>query len=147
METIIEPATEMSMKLKQKQEALSRLMRLKVPAHIAKDYDRFGRVYMCTSPSGSYVLIDDKTMLEEIADFEKNYEATVFLVIRMQTFYGLLDSLIFVSRYEEEWEEEDLDLKDGYLMTWTANRDAPECSEFGSICFERTDNRGIIRVG
>ncbi len=146
METVVEPATEMSLKLRQKQEAVSRLMRLGVPTRIRRDYERFGRLHMCTSPSGSYAHIDDKDMLAEIAAFEENYEATVYLVVRMATFYGLLDSLIFVSKYTEEWDEEDADLKDGYLMTYTINRDNPMCTEFGSICFERTDDHGIIRV-
>ena len=147
METVVEPTTEMSLKLRQKQEAVSRLMRLNVPPRVAKDYDRFGHIHMCTSPSGNYALIDDAAMKAEIAAFEESNEATVYMVIRMATFYGLLDSFIFVSKYTEEWDDEDLDLKDGYLMTYTINRDHPMCSEFGSICFERTDNRGIIRVG
>jgi len=147
METAVESTTEMSLKLRQKQEALSRLMRLKVPSNVAKDFDRFGRVYMCSSPSGNYALIDDKDMKAEITAFEESYEATVFLVIRMVTFYGLLDSFIYVSKYTDEWDEEKTDLKDGYLMTYTINRDYPMCTEFGSICIEHTDNRGVIRVG
>ena len=65
----------------------------------------------------------------------------------MVTFYGLLDSFIYVSKYTDEWNEEITDLKDGYLMPYTINRDYPMCTEFGSICIEHTDNRGVIRVG
>ena len=145
METVVEPTTEMSMKLKQKQEALARLMHLKVPARICRDFERFGRVRLCVSPLGTYCELD-KTIQDAVKQFEEKYEATVYMVVRLHTSAGLLDSLLYVGRYEEEWKEEKLDIRDGYIMTYTINWDHDFCSEFGSICYARNDFGGIIRL-
>ena len=59
---------------------------------------------------------------------------------------SFLDSLIIVSQYDEEWELEKDDLKDGYLMTYTINYLNPEFSEFGSIAYEHTKHGGIVRT-
>ena len=61
--------------------------------------------------------------------------------------YGTLDSLLFVGKYDEEWELSREDLEDGYAMSYTINRDYPECSEMGSISFRVTREGVIIREG
>lgn len=145
MEITVEPTTEMSLKLRQKREALARLMHLRAPSRICRDFESFGRVRLCTSPLGTYSELD-KTLEEAVKKFEEKYNATVFMVVRCYTSAGLLDSLLYVGSYEEEWEEEKLDIRDGYIMTYTINWDHDFCSEFGSICFARNDFGGIIRL-
>ena len=49
-------ATELkkSLKLRQKAEAIERMMRLGVHSRIVRDYDSFGRIRLCGSPLGIY---------------------------------------------------------------------------------------------
>ena len=84
---------------------------------------------------------------EDIRRFEQEHESTVFLVVRMNTIYGQLDSLLFVGKYDDAWEMSREDVEDGYAMSYTINRDYPECSEMGSIAFRVTPEGVIIREG
>ena len=143
-EDIILQTDTQSIKLRQKAEAISRLMHLGVPKKILRDFESLGRIWMAT-PAAGYAPIEDD-MQKEIAAFETENDATVYLVTRMITLYGTLDSFVFVSHYEEEWEDEKINLDDGYLLTYTINRDHPECSEMGDIVIERTKNGGIRRI-
>ncbi len=134
-----------SMKLRQKEEAVSRLMMLNVPSRILRDFEQFGHIKLCTSPLGTYSELCDE-MKKTIKAFEDKYDATVFMVVRCFHRAGLLDSLLFVSQYDEEWEEEKIDIRDGYIMTYTINHDHDFCSEFGSIVYARNDYGGIVRL-
>lgn len=87
------------------------------------------------------------TFLRAIEDFEKKYDAKVYHAVRLPTPYGLLDSLLYVSSYPEEWEDEHINIRDGYVMTYTINWNNPEFSEFGSICYERTKTGTLRRIG
>ena len=58
-----------------------------------------------------------------------------------------LDALLFVGKYEEEWESQQNDLKDGYAMSFCINRDYPDCSEMGDIAFRITEDGAIVREG
>lgn len=140
-----EPIKEQSLKDRQKEEASTRLKLLDVPVRIRRDFERFGRIWLCSSPLGSYSDLSD-ALKEEIEKFEKKYDATVFMVVRAFSRAGLLDSLLYVGKYEEEWEEEKLDINDGYIMTYTINWDHDFCSEFGSIAYHRLNDGGIVRL-
>ena len=129
---------------KQKAEAILRLQLMGVREDVRKQYENDGTVMLCDA--GSYHTIDEM-LKEEIRRFEQEHDATVFLVVRMFTMYGYLDALLFVGRYEEEWALEHADIKDGYAMSYTINRDYPECSEMGSIYFRITQDGGIVREG
>ncbi len=134
-----------TLKDRQKEEASLRLKMLDVPVRIQRDFERFGRYWLCTSPLGTYSDLSDE-MKAEIKTFEEKYEATVFMVVRVFSRAGLLDSLLYVGKYEEEWEEERIDINEGYIMTYTINHDHDFCSEFGSIAFTRNDDGGIVRL-
>ena len=133
-----------SMREKQKAEAVSWLKLMGVREDIRKQFEEDDTVMLCSS--GKYRAIDDSTKAE-IHRFEQDHDATVFLAVRMFTFFGELDALLFVGKYEEEWEMEREDIKAGYAMSYTINRDHPECSEMGSISFRTTQDGGIIREG
>ena len=81
----------------------------------------------------------------EAHQFELEYDATVYLAVRMDSMFGTLDALLFVGKYDEEWEMQREDIKAGYALSYTINRDYPECSEMGSIFFHTTKNGGIVR--
>ncbi len=129
----------------QKADAVARLRELKAPEVIIRDFEKRGKVYLCLSPFGVF---DELTpaFKKEIKQFEKRYDAVVFFVIRDDIHVHHLDSLLYVSRFPEEWRDEHLDISEGRVMTYTINRTAPVCSEFGTICFDRTNYGGLVRL-
>ena len=86
-------------------------------------------------PAGSYI-----RMLEE------KHNMLVYCIITTGTSMGTMESLLFVSDYEEEWEDEHVDLEDGYALTWTENLTYPACSEFGSIGFTKSATGALWRI-
>ena len=133
-----------SMHEKQKAEAAVRLELMGIRENVRRRFKEDGTVMLCQY--GRYHPADD-AMVAEIRQFEQEHDATVFLVVRMITKFGVLDALLFVGKYEEEWPLEHEGIKDGYAMSYTINRNYPECSEMGSICFRITEDGGIVREG
>lgn len=89
----------------------------------------------------------NKGAVDRIKTFEDNYNALVYYVIFAPTGVGDMESYLFVSDYEEEWEMDWEDLESSYAMTWTENLDHPEWSEFGSISFSKTRSGALRRTG
>ena len=137
---------EKTMQEMQKEEAVKRLQELRIPEKIIQDFEENGTVRLSLTPFG---IFDELTpaLEAEIKQFEEKYEALVFFVIRDDVHFDKLDSLLFVSKYQEEWEDDHCDIADGYVMTYTINHVHPFCSEFGSIAYGRTDFGGLFRRG
>ena len=133
-----------SLREKQKAEAISRLKQMGIDEDVRRQFEDSGTVMLCVS--GRYRPLTEEE-LAEAHQFEQAHDATVFLAVRWFTMFGTLDALLFVGKYEEEWEMEHEDIKAGYAMSYCINRDYPECSEMGSICFRITKDGGIIREG
>lgn len=129
---------------RQKAEAIKRLELMDIREDVRKAFQKNGTVMLCDS--GDYCPVDD-AMREDIRKFEREHNAIVYLAVRTESMFGELDALLFVGKYEEEWEMECADLIDGYAMSYVINRDYPECSELGSICFRVTYGGVIIREG
>ena len=130
-------------KNRQKSEAISRMKSLGVPNRIINDYETIGRVWIST-PLGKYTEVTNE-LSKKIRMFEAKYNVTVYMVIRDFFKDDILDSLLFVSRHEDEWEKERDDIQANFLMTYTINWSHDFCSEFGSIIFKRHPNGGIVR--
>ena len=129
---------------KQKAEAALRMKLMGIREDVRRKFAEEDAVMFCSNER--YRLADEQ-MAAEILQFELEHNATVFLVVRMFTALGDLDALLFVGKYEEEWEAEHDDLKDGYAMSYCINRDYPDCSEMGSIFFRVTEDGAIVREG
>ena len=71
-----------------------------------------------------------KKMVREVED---DKGCLVYGVLINQTEVGNLLSMLCVSKYEEDWEYEEGDGKDGYCMAWVENTTIPEFSEYGTI--------------
>lgn len=132
------------MREKQKAEAVKRLELMGVREDVRRKFEEDGTVMFCNNEQYRPV---DEEMAEEIRKFEREHDATVFLAVRMFTPIADLDALLFVGKYEEEWESQQNDLKDGYALSYTINRDYPDCSEMGDIVFRVTRNGAIVREG
>ena len=56
-----------------------------------------------------------------------------------------LFSMLFVSKYEEEWDIDNADLKDNYVFAMVENLTDPWCSDMGSIKVESMFG-GLVRT-
>ena len=68
----------------------------------------------------------------------------VYYGVLTTTIMGQFLSLLFVSRYEEEWEDDRRELKEGYPYAYVWNRE----EEFGEIgCIQiKMEQGGLVRV-
>ena len=138
----------------QKQEALKRLEILKEKGLLKNVVDDFkkndliyyseqtkmgGILYYCTQSNGAdkYVKI--------IEEFEKEHNAIVYHAIHIFTEFGELLNLLYVSSYDEEYEQDKQDLKENYVFSYVINLDDEIFSEFGSIGYE-IKSGGLIRT-
>ena len=114
----------------QKQEALKRLEILKEKGLLKNVVDDFkkndliyyseqtkmgGILYYCTQSNGAdkYVKI--------IEEFEKEHNAIVYHAIHIFTEFGELLNLLYVSSYDEEYEQDKQDLKENYAFSYVVN--------------------------
>lgn len=128
-----------------KQEAIKRLKALKIIDDAVRQFEKDDVVMVTEPPMGGLYWLEDEEK-EMVRKFEEENNALVYMIVRAFTQIGNMDSLLFVSDYEEEWEYDNEDIVDGYVMSYTINYDMPECSEFGSIVVKPTFG-GLLRVG
>ena len=138
----------------QKQEALKRLEILKEKGLLKNVVDDFkkndliyyseqtkmgGILYYCTQSNGAdkYVKI--------IEEFEKEHNAIVYHAIHIFTEFGELLNLLYVSSYDEEYEQDKQDLKENYAFSYVVNLNDEMFSEFGSIVY-KVKSGGLIRT-
>ena len=129
---------------KKKEEAIKRMKALGIINDAINQFKRDDVIMVSEPPFGAlYWLEDDEK--EMVKKFEEENNALVFMVVRAFTNFGKMDSLLFVSDYEEEWEMDNEAIVDGYVMSYTKNYDAPDCSEMGSIVVKPSFG-GLLRV-
>lgn len=126
-------------------EAISRMNKIGLFPIAVKDFRTNGLVQISESPTG-YLYYLETDVQKRVKEFEDEYDALVYLVVRAKTEFGIMDSYLYVSDHKEEWGMDNEDLDDGIAMTYTYNYDAPWCSEFGSIGFRLTAAAGIART-
>lgn len=128
-----------------KEEAVKRMKELNIIDDAIKQFKNDDVVMVTEPPMGGLYWLDDEEK-EMLHKFEEEHDALVYMVVRAFTQFGKMDSLLYVSDWQEEWEYENEDLKDGYAMSYTINHDMPDCSEFGSIAVKPMFG-GLIRIG
>ncbi len=131
------------MKEKQKKEALERMKMLKLSPNIIKEFEKENIVNL--SENGGILYWLDSDQQEMVDNFETEHNALVYHIIHDYTEFGELYSFLFVSQYEEEWEDEKEDLQSGYALAYVKNITDETCSEFGSICI-RPQFGGLVRT-
>lgn len=129
---------------KKREEAISRMRAMKVFPKAVQAFARSKKVMYCLPPFGGLYELDDE--MKEIAKrFEQETNSLVYLVLRNSTEDGVMDSFLYVSDHEEEWEYDRADLKDGYVYAYVYNHDVPYFSEIGSIGIVSRGG-GVLRV-
>lgn len=126
------------------EEAVRRMKALGIIDYAIEQFKEYGVVMVSEPPFGALFTINEeqKKLVEE---FEKEYNAVVYMIIRCYSTIGEMDSFLYVSDYEDEWGMDNFDIDDGYPMTYTYNYDMPDCSEFGSIGVQQR-NGGLVRT-
>lgn len=104
-----------------------------------------GSVWMSSGPLGGLYEADDK-LKNMIKDVETEHDIIVFHVVDGFVMGMHCYSMLCVCKYPEEYEMNEEDLKDGYAFSYVLNVDAPDCSEFGTICVKPTFG-GLRRIG
>ena len=130
-----------------KAEAIRRMKKLDYFSQSINAFRRSGYVMINEPPFGAhYYTHDDERLQQAIKEFEEENNALVYAVVRAFTSLGVMDSLLYVEDYREEWEYFDADVDYGTVMSYTINYDMPDCSEFGSIGFAKTIAGGLQRT-
>lgn len=128
-----------------KSEAIARMKALGVFPETIRQFEKEDLVSKSEPPFGAFYWVEDDE-LEELRTWEEEHNALVYLVVRSYTTFGTMDSYLFVSDYEEEWEYDRNDLPCGIVFAYTLNRTYPDFSEFGSIGVKKTIAAGLVRT-
>lgn len=126
-----------------KQEAIERMKTLGIFSQTIRQFKEGTVSY--SEPTGANYWLDE-VQEKIVKEFEEEHNALVYFVIRSYTEFGKLDALLYVSDYEEEWEMDREDIKDGYALAYVYNYDVPYFSEFGNIVVKNRFG-GLVRVG
>lgn len=109
----------------------------KISKNIRKEFFENNTVYY-TEQNGALYWCNDLGGGEKyeqlIKKFEEKHEGCkVYFVMHNYTEFGELLNLMYVSNYEEEWEQDRQDLLNGITFAYVYNLDDEWCSEFGTI--------------
>lgn len=132
-------------RLEKKQEAIKRMEVLDIYDETIRQFEKDGLLSYSEPPLGTnYWLNEEQRKI--VRDFEEEYNALVYFATMSYTEFGTLTSFLYVSDYPEEWKDDNIELKDGYLYAYVYNHDIPEYSEIGMI---RVQPRfgGLVRIG
>lgn len=128
-----------------KVEAIARMKSLGIFSETINQFDKVDYVSISEPPFGAFYWAEDED-LKRIREFEEQYNAVVYVVIRSYTDIGKMDSYLYVSDHEEEWERDRDDLENLSPIAYVYNHDAPYCSEFGSVGLKRSVAAGLLRI-
>ena len=132
---------------RQMEEALVRLEILKARGDIAERL-KDGKFTICDALCNTMVWIGiDDADQKMVRKFEEENDALVYLVLRTYTKRTILDSLLFISRYTDEWEMERTDLDASFAFSFVVNHEDDLFSEFGLIMVKTLDDGFVVRIG
>ena len=131
------------LKIKQKQEALSRMRMLDIYYPAIKEFEKENVINV--SEHGGILFWLDNEQQEMVKQFEGKYNAVVYHVIHNYTEFGEIYSLLYVSQHENEWDYDKDDIKHNIALCYVVNKNEENFSEFGSIGI-RPQFGGVIRT-
>lgn len=128
---------------KLQEEAVKRMEMLKMSRQCINAFKR-GEIWESEGIGALYECNDkEKKIIEEFRI--NNPECCVYHMIHNIFEFGECYTILFVSCYEDEWEEEREGMQNGYMFAYVKNVDDEWCSEFGTIGF-KSNIGGLIRV-
>lgn len=128
----------LTLKDKQKAEALQRMKMLKLLDQVQKDFRTNGRLYYSERLDKVFNAVlywlDNQSQYVGIVErFEKEYNALVYHCQLTHTEFGDQLTILYVSANENEWENDRKDLINGYAFARVENLLDGMYSEFGSV--------------
>lgn len=129
-----------------KVEAINRMKGLELFAPCIKAFKDRNEVQLSEMTGGLYEFSGNEELTAKVKEFEQEYNALVYHVIHTYTQFGELYNFLYVSDHEEEWEMDQDDIKDNYVMCYVWNKDDDWSSEFGTIAVRQLFG-GLVRVG
>lgn len=133
---------EISVKTKQKTEAIKRMKTLNIIPDAIKQFENKNTV-MVSENGFLYEINDEQKNI--IKEFEDEYNALVYIVIQNCTEFGKLYTFLYVSEHTDEWDMDNSDLTSGYPLAYIYNSTCPDFSEFGSVGIKNQFG-GLIRT-
>ena len=130
--------------MNKKVEAIKRMKAMGIIRDAIKQFEEDDIVMISEPPLGGLYWLNDEQK-RMVKAFENEWDALVYLVVRSYTNIGVMDSIFYVSKHEEEWEMDNTDINENYACVYVINHDMPECSEFGTIAWKNVSG-GILRV-
>lgn len=128
-----------------KAEAVARMKKIGIYPETIKQFENKGYISQSLPPLGACFWIEGE-QLQRVKNFEDKYNALVYFVIHSYTNIGEMETYLYVSDYEEEWADDREDIENSQCLAYVYNHDMPDCSEFGSIGFQRTPAAGLRRT-
>jgi hypothetical protein len=128
-----------------KAEAIKRMKALDLYKPYITLFEKENKIFLSEMTGGVYEFNDNTELVTKVKEFEEEYDALVYHVIRTMTQFGELYNFLYVSKYEEEWEMDNEDISEGYALAYVWNKTDEWCSEFGSIGVQGKFG-GIVRV-
>lgn len=128
--------------IKQKIEAIERMYILDLHKDVVIAFTNQDIIFQ--SVQGRLCRIDDQTR-KELLDWQIQTGNLVYHVIHNVFQFGECLSILFVSKYEDEWECERIDLENGVPLVYVRNIDDDWRSEYGSIRIKLW-NHAIVRT-
>ena len=137
-------------KLEMKQEAIKRLEILDLHPHVLPNFVNEGRIHVSEYQKilgqdvGVLFWANDEQM-KYIREFEEKNGVLVYHAILTPFIFGECLSLLYVSKYEIEWEQERAALRRGRTPAYVYNIKDPDYSEAGMISIRKAFG-GLIRT-
>lgn len=141
---MFESTISVDMRNTMKAEAVKCMGILNLDKRCIKAFEK-GNVWMSSGSLGGLYEADDK-LKNMIKDVETEHDIIIYHVVENMVMNMHCYSMLCVCKYPEEYEMNEEDLKDGYAFSYVLNVDAPDCSEFGTICVKPTFG-GLRRIG
>lgn len=127
-----------------KKEAIRRMEALDIYVETINQFETEDLVSYSEAPLGANFWLN-KEQREIVKKFEEEYNTLVYFIVRTETEFGTMDSFLYVSDHEDEWEMDNEDLEYGYVVAYVYSYDAPDFSEFGSIQVKPRFG-GLVRI-
>lgn len=130
------------LRIKQEMEAETRIKKLNLHPNAVKEFVE-GRKLNLSERGMLFWLNEDEEKMVRL--WEEETHNIVYHIIKNNTEFGLCYSFLYVSKYEEEWADDNYDLDEGYPLAFVKNVDDDFSSEYGSIGIKSMFG-GVIRT-
>ena len=124
-------------------EAIERMKLLHLSPNCIEAFTK-GKVWESEGYGALYELNAEEQKL--VDDFQASTGHLVYHMIHNKFEFGECYTMLYVSKYLTEWNEDRNDLEDGYALCYVKNVTDDFCSEYGTVAI-RPSFGGLVRIG